>query len=133
MPNYVVISETQKCVYFAIMKMTTDRHLTFFKVPNQNGSQSKEGRCASTSKFPDDHSNRLCVMTIYLFSKWRPSTILNYKKNQNFCQLIGSSKLICVIMSNFLAIGQTIGKMRLLFDIHAGGYPPSSIFKCLKL
>jgi len=71
----------------------------------------------------------LCYGNLF-FRKMAAVHHLELFKNPNFCQPIGLTGLICVILPNVIAIGHTIAEMQLFFNIHDGCCPLSWIFTC---
>jgi len=61
-------------------------------------------------------------------SKWRPSAILDFR-NSKFCLPVGLRGSKCIIITNFMAIHQTVDELWQFNVFQNGGYPPSWIFE----
>jgi len=69
-----------------------------------------------------------CKIWVVWGVRGRPSAILDFL-DWFFEQLVSSWVLVCVIMQNFVKIGQTISEILRFFDFQDGGRPSSWILK----
>ena len=83
------------------------------------------------TKFCADRSNRCGDMAVFNFSRWRTSAILDFQKWEILtgCTLRGPK---CVILPNFVQIGQGVAEIWPFSFFQDGGRPPSCIFKSWK-
>ena len=80
------------------------------------------------AKFRTSRSNRSGDMAVYWFFKMAVVRHLRLSKLANFNCLIPLGGPKCVILPNFVQIGQTIAEIWPFFDFQDGGHPPSWIF-----
>jgi len=95
-------------------KMAAVRHLGFLKVGNFNLRPVRRPNMRHHAKFIEDRSNHSGDMVIFDFARWRPPPywifdISNFELSK---RSIGS---ICVILRNYIEIGQNHGRDMAIF------------------
>ena len=83
------------------------------------------------AKFRGDRSNHCGDMAVYIFSRWRPSAILDFKKFKILTALALRGPK-CIIMPNFVQIGPGVAEIWPFSIFQDGGRPPSWIFNSWK-
>ena len=76
------------------------------------------------AKFCANRSRRCRDMAVFDFLRWRPSAILDFKK----LEILTTHTLLrskCVIVPNFVQIGQTVAEIWPFTIFQDGGWPPS--------
>jgi len=81
------------------------------------------------TKFQQNWPDSFGDSTIVQFSRWPPSAIMDFEILKFWLTIILGS-VICIAVSNFTKIGQTVAEIAFnIFQI--GGHLPSWIFKSL--
>jgi len=106
-------------------------HLTFFKMAAvlTAGKLLMTNKCHH-AKFHQNQPNGCGDIMLFRFSRWPPSTVLDFEilKRLVTHQLV---RTICLAMTNFNKIGQTVAEILHLTFFQHSGRSPSWIFKIL--
>jgi len=71
----------RRCGHFSFFKMAAVRHLEYRKVENCNCHYSSEGQiCVTITNFVTIGRSVVKIWSFFDFSRWRPSSNLNYQK-----------------------------------------------------
>ena len=106
--------------------MAAFRHIRFLKVRNFNCAYPSDDRNAPPCQIMCRSVKPLRRYGLFRFSRWRPSTIVDFYTLE-ILTLIPFGWPKCVIVQNFLQIGQGVAEIWPFSIFQDSGRPPSSI------